>query len=56
VNAALVMIIFALTGKPSLGEAKDTGQVLAFGVELGVARVMKHETPPIFEQAELFSG
>ena len=48
VNAALVMINFALTGIAHSGE-KVTGQELALGVESGVTWMLKHETPPIPE-------
>ena len=46
VNAALVMINYALTGVAHSGE-KVTGQELALGVESGVTWMLKHETPPI---------
>ena len=48
VNAALVMINYALTGVAHSGE-KVTGQELALGVESGVTWMLKHETPPIPE-------
>ncbi len=47
VNAALVMINFALTGTAHSGQ-KVTGQELALGVERAPPS-MKHETPPIPE-------
>ena len=50
VNAALVMMNYALTGFAHSGE-KVTGQELALGVESGVTWMLKHETPPIPEQA-----
>ena len=50
VNAALVMINYALTGIAHSGE-KVTGQELALGVESGVTWMLKHETPPIPEHA-----
>ena len=48
VNAALVMINYALTGSAHSGE-KVTGQELTLGVESWVAWMLKHETPPIPE-------
>lgn len=48
VNAAFVMINFALTGIAHSGE-KVAGQELALGVESGVTWMLKHETPPIPE-------
>jgi transposase len=50
VNAAFVMINYALTGVAHSGQ-KVTSQELALGVEPGVTRVLKHETPPIPERA-----
>lgn len=47
VNAALVMINYALTGIAHSG-VKVTSQELALGVEGEVTNPMKHETPPIF--------
>ena len=54
VNAALVMINYALTGIAHSGE-KVTAQELGLGVEEKVTTPVKHETPTIFEQAELFT-
>ena len=51
VNAALVMINYALTGLAHSGE-KVTGQELALGVESGVTWTLKHETLPIPEHAQ----
>lgn len=50
VNAALVMINYALTGTPHSGE-KVMGQELALSVESGVTWMLKHETPPMPEHA-----
>ena len=49
VNAGSVMICYALSGKPSLREVKDTGQELALGMESWVTGMLKCETPPISE-------
>ena len=54
VNAALVMINYALTGIAHSGK-KVTSQELALGVEGEVTSPLKHETPTIFEQGELFT-
>ena len=54
VNAALVMINYALTGIAHSGK-KVTSQELALGVEGEVTSPLKHETPTLFEQGELFT-
>ena len=54
VNATLVMINYALTGVAHSGR-KVTSQELALGVEGEVTNPVKHETPPICEQGELFT-
>ena len=50
VNAALVMINYALTGTAYSGK-KVTSQELALGVEGEVTNPVKHETPPKFDES-----
>ena len=50
VNAALVMINYALTGIAHSGK-KVTSQELALGVEGEVTNPLKHETQPIFDES-----
>ena len=53
VNAALVMINYALTGVAHSSK-KVTSQELALGVEGEITSPLKHETPTIFEQVGFF--